>query len=308
MAAGYLYSYACHEDERSLCRLEQRTMFGFEPREPAFIADVRVEASRSPFMKERIELLCEDGNVSGLAERVEALGLHAASFKVQYVKTGDDIPYEERRAVEHRLGRTIRGTAEMRAPETVYGIARIGGRWMFGHYTANEALWHKHMQKPQNYSTALSTRVARAVVNIAVPDVSGKPKVIDPCCGIGTVLIEALSMGVDIAGTDRNGMAVRGARLNLNHFGYPDVVAKADMRTLSGSYDAAIVDLPYNLCSKLPDEERDQMLQSVRRIAARAVVIATEPLDEALDSAGFSIIDSCTIKKGAFARYLYVGI
>ena len=39
-------------------------------------------------------------------------------------------------------------------------------------------------------------------------------------------------MGIDIVGCDINPLAVRGARVNLDHFGMPNVVSIADMRTL----------------------------------------------------------------------------
>ncbi|GAA3334615.1 hypothetical protein GCM10020331_103270 [Ectobacillus funiculus] len=72
-------------------------------------------------------------------------------------------------------------------------------------------------KKPHSYSTSLSTRVARAVANIAVPDPTGI-KAIDPCCGIGTVLVEALSMGINIVGSDINPLVLPGARENIAHF------------------------------------------------------------------------------------------
>ena len=75
------------------------------------------------------------------------------------------------------------------------------------------------MQKPEMYSTALSTRDARAIVNIAAPFPEGL-KIIDPCCGIGTVLVEAMSMGIAIEGRDVNKRVVWGSRINLRHFGF----------------------------------------------------------------------------------------
>jgi len=79
----------------------------------------------------------------------------------------------------------------MRVPVLEYGIIKLGGHWYFGNYTKSKAKWLDHMHKPKIYSIALSTRVARAIANIAVPD-TNEITVIDPCCGIGTVLVEAL--------------------------------------------------------------------------------------------------------------------
>ena len=157
--------------------------------------------------------------------------MQGSTFKVAFAETDAAVSMDRQREVAREIGRHLRGKAEMRRPEQWFAVTELGGRWLFGHCSYGEAVWLQHQQKPQNYSTALSTRVARAVVNIAVPEVAGT-KAIDPCCGIGTVLVEAMSMGIDIVGCDINPLAVRGARVNLEHFGMPNVVSIADMRTI----------------------------------------------------------------------------
>ncbi|WP_028550919.1 TRM11 family SAM-dependent methyltransferase [Paenibacillus sp. UNC451MF] len=304
--SSYLYTYVCHEDEVPLCLLELRSLFGDDPDHNGFLESVRsIDVSRSPFIKQRLEIIIQGGSLDEVGREVESLQLNGETFKVVFVEACDSLDYDARRSIERQIGSHIRGQAEMRKPERLYGIAYTGERWVFGPCTKNEALWLRHNQKPQNYSTALSTRVARAVANIAVPHPVGL-RVIDPCCGIGTVLIEALSMGVDIIGRDINPLAVRGARVNLTHFGLPDVVAIDDIRTTPGHYDAAIIDLPYNLCSVLSVEEQLEMLKSARRLADRAVIVATEIIDEAVEQAGFDIIDWCQVKKGSFVRHILV--
>ncbi|WP_079912159.1 TRM11 family methyltransferase [Paenibacillus sp. 32352] len=305
---SYLYTYVCHEDEVPLCLLELRALFGSNPEHDGFIVSDRgIDASRSPFIKQRVEIHIQGGSLDEIARGVEAIQLNGETFKVVFVEAADALDYDARRAVERRIGSHIHGRAEMRKPERIFGIAYTGDQWVFGPCAKNEALWLRHNQKPQNYSTALSTRVARAIANIAVPCPEGI-RAIDPCCGIGTVLIEALSMGIDMTGRDLNPLAVKGARLNLAHFGFPDVVAIDDIRTVPGHYDALVLDLPYNLCSVLPAEEQLEMLQSARRLADRAVIIATEVIDEPVEQAGFRIIDRCEVKKGAFVRHVLVAV
>ncbi|UVI30823.1 TRM11 family SAM-dependent methyltransferase [Paenibacillus spongiae] len=302
---SYLYTVACHEDEFELCRLEMRTMLGSEPEENGVISGKNVDPSRSPFIKYKIAIRYEGATTEELAEQAGAIELGGRTFKVVFVETDGGIPYGEQRGIERRIGMQIPGKAEMRKPEAVFGIARIRGRWVFGECRQGEAVWLKHKQKPQPYSTALGTRVARAVVNIAVPEPEGV-RVVDPCCGIGTVIIEALSMGMNIEGFDLNPLAVRGARVNLAHYGMPDVVRIADIRSLEGNYDTAIVDLPYNLCSVMPPEERLDMLSSARRLARRIVIITTEVIDDDVDQAGLVIRDRCAVRKGRFERQVLV--
>ncbi|ULL13977.1 RNA methyltransferase [Paenibacillus sp. H1-7] len=305
-APAYVYTYACHEDELPLCRLEHRSLFCCDPGDAGYVVSRReVDPSRSPFTKLRLAVRYDTDSLEQMAQSVEQLSLRSATFKVVYVETGGTVDYDRQRAVERLLGSHIRGKAEMRRPQRTFGIAHIEGRWLFGECSRNEAVWLRHNEKPQQYSTALSTRVARAVANIAVPEPAGT-RAIDPCCGIGTVVLEALSMGIDIVGNDINPLAVRGARVNLAHYGHPNVVSLGDIRRIEGHYDVAIVDLPYNLCSVLTTGEQLEMLTSARRLAGRAVIIATDMIDEAIEQAGFVIADRCEVRKGRFVRHIFV--
>lgn len=147
--------------------------------------------------------------------------------------------------------------------------------------------------------------MARAVANIAIPNPRGI-KAIDPCCGIGTVLVETLSMGMDIVGSDRNPLVLGGARENIAHFGLSGEVTLKDIRDVTDQYDVAIIDLPYNLCSVITPEEQTEMLQSARRFAKKVVVVTVEPIDEILLKVGFAIIDRAVVKKGSFTREVIV--
>jgi len=304
---NYLYTYAAHEDEQALSQLELRTLFPDARLGAKSLISARyIEPSRSPFIHERLTIEYMAPTLEELVQQVATVQIpEGQTFKVVYYKSGEAVSYEEERGIERRLGAMIRGKADMRNPELLFGVTKHADGYMFGPCVLSTAIWKHHMDKPQNYSTALSTRLARAVVNIAVPDIEGI-RVIDPCCGIGTVLLEALSMGIDIAGRDINPLTTRGARLNLAHFGYPDVVTLGDMREIAESYDTAIIDLPYNLCSKLSVEERLSMLRSAHRFADRVVLITTEPIDESVTQAGFEIIDRCQVHKGRFVREVLV--
>lgn len=307
----YIYLIVANDEEHSLCMLEMRSLFGVDCRFNLLRSPIEVEPSRSPFIKMRIKVMCEAERLQDIAERVGAIELGETTFKVLAIdnlEQGDEgkFTYDEKRAMEREIGSRIRGRAEMRRPDREFGFARIGGQWVFGEVTQGSAIWLKHNDKPRKYSTALSTRVARAVVNIAVPRTEGV-RAIDPCCGIGTVLVEALSMGIDIEGREINPLAARGARENLAFFGYGSVtVTLGDMREITEKYDTAIIDMPYNLCSVLSPSEQLEMLSSARRFAARVVVVTIERIDPIIEEAGFAIADRCTVSKGSFTRHVLV--
>ncbi|MDR6125271.1 tRNA G10 N-methylase Trm11 [Bacillus sp. SLBN-46] len=293
-----------------MCALEMRSLFGEEPQSHVLESIVKIGTSRSPFIKERITLLFEAEILEDLFIQVNTLQLCGATFKVTYVKNSGQKKserdgFEKRRAIEREIGLHIVGKADLRHPDRLFGVMNVNRRWVFGEYKKSESVWFRHQQKPNSYSTALSTRVARAVVNIAIPKPEGI-KAIDPCCGIGTVLVEALSMGIDMVGSDRNPLILPGARENIAHFGFDGEITLADIRDITGHYDVAIIDLPYNLCSVISPEVQLEMLQSARRIAEKVVVVTVEPIDEILIKAGFSIIDRAVAKKSVFIREVIV--
>lgn len=284
--------------------MEQRVVFGSEPSaEGTLVTDLRFEPSRSPFIRQRLSITHEAETLDELVRQVEGLSAEGQTFKVRFVKTELPVDYKEQRQIEGKVGAVIRGQVDVRNPELLYGVAQAGGRWYFGRHLPSTAVWLAHQNKPQGYSTALNTRVARAIVNIALPDpeTAGR-RLIDPCCGIGTVLVEALSMGIEAIGSDMNPLAVKGARVNLAHYGYPNVVRIKDIGEVEGSYNAAVVDLPYNLCSVSPPEEQLRILSNAKRLAPRVVLVTTENIDELIREAGFRIVDRCEIPKGKLVR------
>lgn len=302
----YLYVYTMGLEERSLCRLEQRMLFGQET--DNLIKSTRIiEPSRSPFIKGRLSILYSGDSIEEIVKQVSQIELDNKTFKVVYIKINDlpknqKIEFEDQRAIEKEVGWNIIGEAEMRNPDVLFGIIPFQGRWYFGSYLDSESVWLHHAKKPQEYSTALSTRLARAVVNIAAPDPAGV-SIIDPCCGIGTVLVEALSMGIAINGADRNPLAVKGARENIAHFNYRGEVVVQDIAEQEGHYDIAIVDMPYNLYSSATVEEQYTIIKHARRIADRVVILTIEDMDEMILKAGFTIVDRCVANKGLKALF-----
>lgn len=307
--------FACREEELDLCRLEQRALFGavMEPTASpgGWLASSRlIEPGRSPFIRHRLLVRRAASSLEELIACAEGWSMEGRTFKIRYVPTVDTgFDYDACRAIERRVGAVIRGKAEMRQPEVVLGVTCTGreGDWLLGELADNPAIWLAHQNKPQSYSTALSTRVARPLVNIALPYPDGElagRTLLDPCCGMGTVLIEALSMGVSASGSDLNPLAVQGARTNLAYYGYSDAVKLCDIARAQGAYDAVIADLPYNLCSKSPREELLAILRHAARLADRIVLVTTESEepDGLVTEACLLVEDSCRVPKGKLVR------
>lgn len=305
----YAYTYIRQMDEHDLCRLEMRSFFGYDSPSNALISKVAIDPSRSPFMKERLEIVWTAHDWADLLAQAEGFVSHS-TFKVTCmndIALNDTakIHHPERRAMEREIGEKIEGEADLDNPAVNFGILSLDGRWYFGILQVSEPIWRYHMQKPHMYSTALSTRVARALANIAVPHPEGI-RAIDPCCGIGTVLVEARSMGIDMVGRDINPLVCLGSRKNLAHFGLDGEVVKGPIADVTTTYDAAIIDMPYNLFTHITAEGQLDILKNARRITSKLVVATIEPMDLMIKEAGFQIVDRCVAKKGTFERQILV--
>ncbi len=303
----FIYNYAYPGEEKELCALEMRSFFGEDTESSIMESTLKIDPSRSPFMRGRMDVILEGEKLEDLIEQVKKIELNASTFKVMYVKVSgpEKVDFEERRRIERKVGLQIPGEPELVNPDVLFGIMNVNERWVFGEYHSSEAVWLNHQQKPHSYSTSLSTRIARAVANIAVPDPAGV-KAIDPCCGIGTVVVEALSMGIDIVASDINPLILPGTRENIAHFGYATEVTFKDIRRVNGSYDVAIIDMPYNLCSVITPEEQLEMLQSTYGFADKVVIVTIEPIDSIILDASFEIADRCVVRKGTFEREIIV--
>lgn len=304
--SSFIYTYNCSPEELALCRMEMRALFEIETELPILKSSIEIEPSRSPFIKERIDVMVEGDSLEELLEQVTKVGLDNETFKVYFVKINDlaqseKVKFVQRREIERAIGLQMKGTPDLDQPDIIFGVVTLGGRWYLGNYHKSESVWFHHMKKPSEYSTALSTRVARAIANIAVPNPEGI-RAIDPCCGIGTVLVEALSMGIDIVGRDINPLATKGSRENIAHFGYEGEVITGPISEVENDYDAAIIDMPYNIVTYVTPEEQLEMLQHARRFTKRLVVVTTEKIDETIKEAGFEIVDRCEVKKSLFSR------
>lgn len=297
-------------DEYELVQLEQRSFFGTSSGAGYVLSDVDVAIDRSPFIKTKLTVLASGEALDDIVPFAEQLTYDGETFRVLSLNSaalGDEPkhPFPERQLAERTLGNVIPGEPDLKRADCVFGIVKVDGVWHFGALEKTEPMWLKHQVKPHSYSTALGTRLARALVNIAAPRPEGVT-MIDPCCGIGTVLVEALSMDIPILGRDMNWFVAQGSRKNIAHFGYEGTVELGPIEDVTEHYDVAIIDMPYNLFTSASYDEQYAIVKEARRIADRAVFVAIEPMDDMFKEAGFTIVDQANVPKGYFLRLVYV--
>ncbi|MDP4088908.1 MAG: hypothetical protein Q8930_06510 [Bacillota bacterium] len=302
----YFYTINYPKYEESLARLEIRYLFGREPQDKHIFSDFYIPTSRSAFIKECISVIYSGGSLEDIVHQIERDKLQYDNFKVRYVKHEDDtVAYEERLKADSAVGYVIIGEAKLHDPDIVLGITHVNGRWIFGEYEKNNMEWQSREVKPYNYSNALGVRTGRALVNLAAAH-NSDCRLVDPCCGIGTVVMEAQSMGLSVKGFEINPLIGENAKKNLEYFGFRDVITIGDMHYIKENFDTAIVDLPYGLFNPTTLETQVAIMKTARRISDRAIIVTMENMDEHIRAAGFDIVDRCFVTKGKFTRYISI--
>lgn len=283
-----------------------KSLFGESPVKKYFFSSRDIPPSRSPFIKLRLTVLYTTTSLEELVQILTKEKLICNNFKFARFKLEDAaLDYDQWLHSATELGKVIQGEVDMQNPSIQLGITILHDQWIFGIYEQNGNPWEKHNLKPYTNSNSLETRTARAIVNIAVGQ-KVTTRLVDPCCGIGTVVLEALSLAVPVHGYELSWPVTQQAKQNVAYFGYDDCIEHEDMHWITETYDVAILDLPYGLFSHVSYTQQKAILNSSRNITKKLVLVTCTNMDEEIASAGFSIVDRCTVTKGRFVRYVRV--
>ena len=304
---SFIYFINYHDNERELCKMEMRCLFNREINEKYFFSDIDINASKSPFIKSKIKIIYSDEFLDRMVRKIKEDNLSYDDFKVSYVKSEQgDVQYEDRLEATRKIGFVVNGYPDMHKPRNPLAVTKINGLWIFGEYERNDFKWQKHNDKPYSYSNALGLRMARALVNIAMKD-NEEGTLIDPCCGVGTVVIEALDLGIKVKGCEISKQIAYNARENVEFLGYlRDTIVCYDMHKIKDKYDSAIIDIPYGLFSPVTLEEQKAIIHTARNICEKMVIVTFEDMEKFIVEAGFSVIDKCVVPKGNFKRHILV--
>lgn len=299
----YLYSFSYDNTERELCKLESRAIFNKEEKNKLLFSDIKVEPSSSAFIKSRLDITSSSKDYSTLINEIKKEKIRVEGFKVEYLAfDGITLEYAERLEKLKDIGYSIEGYPDYYNPTITYGLCYYEGIWCFGTLIKNGFTWYKHKQKPRSYSSSISINIAKALVNIA-SGANKELKLLDVCCGVGTIMLEACFAGNDIEGCDINWKICRDARENLSHFNYTAKIYRSDIKDINHRYDAAIIDLPYNLLSFATDNDILHILESAAEITNRLVIVSTSEIAKEIKHTGFAISDFCSVSKRGKANF-----
>ena len=143
---------------------------------------------------------------------------------------------------------------------------------------------HERSYKQVHVPGSLRPPVAAAM--LACSAASPGERLLDPCCGAGTILIEALHGGLSVVGGDQAPAALAAATANLCAAGRTVALSRWDLTALplaDGSIDRVVTNLPWDrqvaLTAQLEDFHRRACHEIARvlRPGGSATVLTTHP-------------------------------
>jgi len=276
----YLYLTSRSDPERELIKAECIAMTGAAPDENGIaVSNTLSDISRSAYIKICVKVRASSSDLMGLYEQLEDVNLCSEQFRVSVVKIPRNLPLDSQQ-VMHQVGARITGKPNLTNPKVVFlVIATEKEIWLGEILSESTGTWNAHSQKIHQYSSSLPTQIARAMINlVAVPG----DRIIDPCCGSGTILIEAVSIGIKAVGCDINPVMAVASVKNLKHFNLNALVLIADARNIKGSFNAVVTDLPYGKNCPVDDRLYYEILQNLRNLAPKAIIAACTDISDLL--------------------------
>ncbi len=150
--------------------------------------------------------------------------------------------------------------------------------------------------------------IAKTLVSLAAKGRKEK-QLVDACCGVGTIMLEACCAGFAIEGCDINWKAAKHSRENLTFFKYKCEVFCRDIADHKTPYDAAILDLPYNLYSYSNDTISQRIIESAGKLTKRLVIVSISDIATMISESGLQVVDFCTVEKkgkSTFIRKIWI--
>lgn len=314
----YFYVTDRSEEVRQLAEAEATAITGGTAYPSGIVvADQAVDWARSAY------ILC-GGSLIGAFESVEAL---CDSITPDQLERGPGILTVRKiprglelgkHVITQHLGLRLGKPASSGGEGTDYLLVATEQMLWFGEaLPPRKRAWGAFADKPYDLSIAIASQMARALVNLALHPTPPAPDaepcaagrgcaLLDPCCGSGTILIQAAAMGLRVVGFDKNLKMIRSTRGNLRYFGLPAQLAVADAASVRGHYDVVVTNLPYDRFCPISPEQLGLILDNLVHLAGRQVLVAGEDIRPFLDARGYRVRKVISVPARSLERRIFV--
>ena len=262
-----------------------------------------VDVSRGAYLTSCSEIRFETSSLTELCAHIKSIGLHADEFRVSVVKKPRNLKLNAM-ALARDIGSAIGGRANLSAPKVTFLTVVTNEKMWFGRLLSeSQRVWLAHNQRPYVTSSSLPARLAHVLVNLVA---SPGERLLDPCCGTGTIVLAAAQSGMAAVGYDLNPRMVGATTKNLQHFGLSADISLADARQIGGQFDAVATDLPYGINLVKDTAEEREILSNLQGLAPKAAFIALRDLRGLLTDLGYRIEQVLPVPKLSIVRRIFI--
>lgn len=310
MAPKYFYllarDYRLRGNEAALALAECRALAGGVQEEERIIcSETCADVARGAFTVLAAEQIAQAHALDPLCEKIRAAAMDAPGFHVEVLKIPKSLP-ENSLAIQERVGDVLSGHPDLMNPMHRFVVVRTESGFRFGRITSEaKTNWGRPATLPRSLSRSIPARIARAMVNlVACPG----EHILDPCCGAGTIPIQAMAAGIRADASDINPKMVEATNENLTACGYPPCANCADVLKREGRWDAVVSDLPYGWFGHETEQHEVEAILGHLLTLAPWVAVATaserHPSFAEANVRGLHTIPLPVSKKGT--RYIHV--
>ena len=263
------------------------------------------EITRSAYVQLGLRVLARASSFEELVDRVLAADFEADGFRIDVHDPGGraDRPSPTMAAM---LADVIPFGPDLKRPRHRL-VAIVGANgYLFGEVEVSaDQSYRRHDAKPWTTSSSLDSRFARALVNL----VPAARSILDPCCGAGSIMLEAASLGIDVVGVDWKPAMVGMTTKNLEHFGRGVDVVRGDSRYRHHEpADAVVTDLPYGVAIEQDESTTRAIIEGAADAAPIGVYVANADISDWLRAAGYGDIEVWpVVKRPGFTRWVHRG-
>jgi predicted RNA methylase len=301
----WLYSVAAHPTDVALAEAEAEALLGAaRVGERTWVSRERVDAARTAYFTYGAELLHRGSAFAELLDYLDRHPVAAEGFAIDARKW----PRRGGPAGQTLCGEIaarVCGIPDLDAPRTEFALVLDTDQWFLGRIVSrNRTDWEARTHKPEHFSGAIGPQPARAAVNMVA---RAGDTIVDPCCGSGTIVLEAESIGVRAAGFDLAPIMPRRARVNARYLGIAALFGRGDVRSLAGRFDAVVTNLPYDKMLQADEGFYRDALANIARLAPRVAFYAGRDLSEVASAAGIEIERTAAQATRSIIRVLHIG-
>jgi len=206
-----------------------------------------IETETIDTVLERASMVRFGAKVINIIDSIDdfSLDLNGKTFSIRYMDYSGKS--HDRSKIERIAGAKVKGKVNLENPEVSIGLIKLDKIYVTEFLQRKDPEFKKRINQVRPFKTnlALQPKMARMLVNLS--RVKKGDTIVDPFCGGGSVLIEALLMGINAVGVDSSEKMFTGCKKNLEHYGLNAAVFKDDFSTIEnmGKFDAIVTDPPY---------------------------------------------------------------